>query len=363
MNNRERIINTVLCKEVDRLPFFFYFGPWREAVERWREEGLEKDKDWSEDFGFDPGIEIVKVNFGYSPAFEYKQIEDKGDTIIVRDTLGILMEIRKHGSSIPRFIDYPVKTAADWEQIKKARLKPEDPDRFPANWTELVKQYNEGDKIIQLGVYPYGLFGTLRDMMGVEEFLVSFYEQPELIHDMMDYLTDFWLSIYEKVCKDVKVDAIHMWEDMSGKTGSLISPKMVREFMMPNYKKIKAFADANKIPIFSLDTDGDCSELVPLFMESGINLIFPFEVAAGSDINVYRKKYPNLCIMGGIDKQEIAKGRQAIDRELERIKGMFDYSGYIAALDHLPHPQISWDDFQYFVNHLKKIIGLKDCRI
>jgi hypothetical protein len=95
-------------------------------------------------------------------------------------------------------------------------------------------------------------------------------------------------------------------------------------------------------------------------MESGINLIFPFEVAAGSDINVYRKKYPNLGIMGGIDKQEIAKGRQAIDRELERIKGIFDYSGYIAALDHLPHPQISWGDFQYFVNQLKKIIGVKE---
>jgi uroporphyrinogen-III decarboxylase len=253
-------------------------------------------------------------------------------------------------------IDYPVKGPEDWEKLKREKLNPDDPARFGDNWDQLVKVYNEGDKIVQLGAYPYGLFGTLRDMMGVEELLVSFYEQPELIHDMMDYLTDFWIAIYEKVCKDVKIDAIHMWEDMSGKQGSLISPKMVREFMMPNYIKIKAFAEKHNIPIFSLDTDGDCSELVPLFMECGINLIFPFEVASGCDINEYRRKYPDLCIMGGIDKQEIAKGREATDRELQRVSDMFKRTGYIPALDHLVHPEISFEDFKYFVERLKEMI-------
>lgn len=360
MENRERIINTVLCKEVDRVPFNFYFGPWPETTERWKLEGLEEGMEWDTGYGFDPGFVLVNVNYGYCPAFEHETIEDKGETLIVRDVFGILQEVRKQGSSIPRYIDYPVKAPEDWEKLKKERLDPKDPRRFPDNWQELVKTYNEGDKAVQLGTYPFGLFGTLRDMMGVEELLVSFYDQPELIHEMMDYLTDFWIAIYEKVCKEVKVDAIHMWEDMSGKQGSLISPKMVREFMMPNYKKIKAFADKHNIPVFSLDTDGNCSELVPLYMECGINLIFPFEVAAGSDINQYRQTYPNLCIMGGIDKQEIAKGREAIDIELERVAGMFKHSGYIPALDHLIHPEISLEDFKYFVKRLKEKIGVKD---
>ncbi|NJD04172.1 MAG: hypothetical protein FIA99_16615 [Ruminiclostridium sp.] len=357
MKNRDRIIHTVLGKNIDRLPFFFYFGPWGETIERWRKEGLSQDKEGFEEFGFDSGIEVVGVHLGYSPDFGYTQIEDKGDTLIVRDQYGILKEIRKNGSSIPRFIEYPVKTAADWEELKK-RLDPESPQRFPDNWNILKEKYNREDKAIQLGSWPYGLFGTLRDMMGVEELLVSFYEQPELIRDMMDYLTDFWIAIYEKVCRDVKVDCIHMWEDMSGRNGSLISPGMVREFMMPNYKKIKRFAEKNDIPVFSLDTDGDCSELVPLYMECGINLVMPFEVAAGCDITGYRRKYQELCIMGGIDKREIAKGKEAIDRELGRISEMFDHGRYIAALDHLVHPEISWADFNYFVNRLKEMIGV-----
>jgi uroporphyrinogen decarboxylase len=358
MTNRERFINTVLCKEIDRPPFFFYFGPWVETIKRWRIEGLEPGKKWFDDFGFDAGIVTANVNLGYFPAIEERIIEDKGDTVIKIDSRGILLEDRKDGGSIPRFIDYPVKTPEDWEKLKKERLNPDDAGRFPDNWDELVNKYNNEDKVVQLGTYPYGLFGTLRDMMGVEELLVSFYEQPELIKDMMNYLTDFWIYLYEKVCKNVKVDCIHIWEDMSGKQGSLISPRMVREFMLPNYRKIKAFAERNGIPVISLDTDGNCSELVPLFMESGINLILPFEVAAGSDIVDYRRKYPNLGIMGGIDKQEIAKGKEAIDKELERISGMFTHSGFIPALDHLIHPEISWEDFKYFVFKLKEYIGL-----
>lgn len=359
MDNRTRIRNTALCKEVDRLPFTFMFGPWPDTIERWRTEGLAEGGNWDEGFGFDAGFRFVDVNLGYRPPFPYQELEDRGDTMIVRDTLGITAEVRKKGSAVPHYLDYPVKGREDWERLKKERLDPDDPRRFPDNWEELVEQYNTGEHAIQLGWFPYGLFGTLRDMMGVEELLVSFYTQPDLIRDMMNYLTDFWLHIYEKVCRQVKVDCIHMWEDMSAKNGSLISPAMVREFMMPNYKRIKAFADAHDIAIFSLDTDGDCSELIPLFMESGINLIYPFEVAAGCDILAIRKQYPKLAIMGGIDKREIAKGKEAIDRELERIREMFSYNGYFPALDHLIHPEISWEDFQYFVQRLKEMIGVK----
>jgi hypothetical protein len=82
----------------------------------------------------------------------------------------------------------------------------------------------------------------------------------------------------------------------------------------------------------------------------------PFEVAAGCDIRRYRSQFPSLCIMGGIDKQEIAKGREAIDKELDRLDPMFKGPGYMPALDHLVHPEISYGDFKYFVSELKKRI-------
>jgi uroporphyrinogen decarboxylase len=356
MDNRTRIINNVTMKEIDREPFTFYFGTWEETITRWEQEGLPKGHSWDSGLGFDAGFRHVDVNLGFCPAFKQEVIEEKADTRIIRDELGVVQEVSKRGATIPKIIESPVWDRASWEKLKAERLDPDSPDRFPAHWEELAGEYNRGDRIIQLGFYPYGLFGTARFMMGVEEILLAFYDDPELLHDMMDYLTGFWLAIYEKVCRSVRVDAIHMWEDMSGKNGSLISPAMVREFMMPNYKRIHAFAQEHNIPIFALDTDGDCAQLVPLYLECGINMVMPFEVAAGCDIRWYRSQFPTLCIMGGIDKQEIAKGRDAIDRELDRLDPMFKGPGYMPALDHLVHPEISYGDFKYFVSELKKRI-------
>lgn len=356
MTNRERVICTALCQPADRLPLLFYFGPWPETVDAWEKEGFPAGTPWDYNLGLDPGIRHVDINLGFCPAFPCETLEEKEHTKIVRNELGVIMELHKDHSTIPRYLDFPVKNMEDWERIKKERLNPDSPERFPKNWEQLVQEYNQGDYVIQLGHFPYGLFGILRELMGIENFLIALYDDPDLIHNMMDEWTNVWLAIYEKVCQRVKVDAIHMWEDMSGKAGSLISPAMIREFMMPNYKKIKAFADSHQIPIFSLDTDGDCHQLIPLFLECGINMIMPFEVSAGSDILEYRKQYPNLCIYGGIDKREIAKGKASIDRELDRIDSIFEFPGYFASLDHLIPPDISRSDFVYFVRELRKRI-------
>ncbi len=122
MTSRERIINTVLCKPVDRLPFTFYFGPWGETIYEWQQSGdLPPETEWSTGCGFDPGFMIVDVNLGYSPSFEHQVIEEKENTMIIKDTLGIIQEVNKVGASIPRYIEYPVKNREDWEKLKLER--------------------------------------------------------------------------------------------------------------------------------------------------------------------------------------------------------------------------------------------------
>ena len=127
---------------------------------------------------------------------------------------------------------------------------------------------------------------------------------------------------------------------MAGRQGSLISPRMVRDFMMPNYRKIKEFADSKGIPLISVDSDGDVSELVPIMMENGINFYWPFEVQAGCDIEEYRRKCPRLGIYGGLDKRALAQDREAIDYELARAERMLKHGGYVSGPDHGVPPDV-----------------------
>ncbi len=360
MDNRERITRLARGESVDRKPLFFYFGPWGETIERWRREGAKIEdgpEGFQRAFRLDRGIAILPLNQGYAPAFEEAILEDRGDRVLFRDGRGITQLIRRDGASIPQFLDFPVRCREDWLRLKRERLDPDAPGRLPEDFDEWVKRAQAGHAALQLGQYPYGLFGTLRDMIGAETLLTWFYDEPELIHEMMDGLTDLWLELYGRVVRRVRVDVIHIWEDMSGKTGSLISPRMVREFMCPNYRRIRDFADRHDIPIVALDTDGNCTELIPPFMDAGINLIMPFEVQAGMDVCRVAKEYPDLCVMGGFDKRALWTGKEAIDREVERIRPMFDAGvKYFVAPDHLIPPEVSLENFTYFLDRVRPLL-------
>lgn len=360
MTQKERLRRCAQGLPIDRTPFFFYFGPWGETAMAWQEEGVEDAWNaWcAPKFGFDSGI--ATVSYGttmlYDPPFEHKVIERNGDHVIYQDMHGSILESIEGKSGIPKLVRPAVTCREDWEKLRDERLDPNSPNRILPDFYKMAEEYRDKDIPIQVGSFPYGLFGTLRDMIGVEDLCYMFYDEPELIHEMMDHLTDLWLSIFERITEHIDVDIIHIWEDMSGKTGSLISPDMVKEFMLPNYRRIVQFAKEHNIAVIAVDTDGICDELIPLFAEAGINLMMPFEVAAGNDVTELRERFPTMSMMGGIDKMEIAKGREAIDRELDRIEPLLGKSGFFPALDHLIPPEVTYDNYCYFVNSLRERI-------
>jgi uroporphyrinogen decarboxylase len=243
----------------------------------------------------------------------------------------------------------------DWIKLKEERLRIDDPARFTQDWDAFRDHLQATGEVVQVGAYPYGVFGTPRDLMGAEEVLISFYTQPEVIKDMIDHLTTLWISVYEKVAEQVQIDHIHIWEDMSGKQGSLISPQMVREYMMPCYDRIADFARSAGVRLISVDTDGDCAELVPIMMEHGINVFLPFEVQAGNDILEYRHKYPELGIIGGLDKRALAASKADIDKEVEKAREMCKFGRYIPGFDHLIPPDVPWENYQYAAERLKEV--------
>ena len=126
---------------------------------------------------------------------------------------------------------------------------------------------------------------------------------------------------------------------------------------MPCYDRIAAFARAHGVRLISVDTDGDCSELVPLMMRHGVNVFFPFEVQAGNDILTYRKQYPTLGIMCGLDKRALAGTRADIDREVERARAMIQQGRYVPGFDHLIPPDVGWENFQYAATRLRQVCG------
>jgi uroporphyrinogen decarboxylase len=390
MNTRERFVTIMNFEKPDRM-LRWELGYWYATLERWYREGLEskyqpsktsvefnpglgvrgeaaphedyskrrpRERDAHDYLGFDDGLVALPVNAGPQPPFERKVFEDTDNHIVFQDEYGVKKKLKKLGASTPEFVGWPAETREGFERLKEERFSAELRDRIPESWPELVESYKNRDYPTALGGYPFGFYGFLRYMMGEERLLYNFYDDPDLVRDMMSFFADFWIELWNQVLDEVEVDCVHFWEDMSYKSGPLISPAMFREFMSPCYRRITDSLKDRGVSVIVVDTDGNIDVLLPLFLEAGLTGIYPIEVQAGNDLVAIRERYPKAHLMGGIDKIKVSKGRESIDEELEgKLPFMLERGGYIPHLDHHVHPEISWQDFCYYRRRLEEFGG------
>lgn len=360
MTHRERLIATLLCKPTDRppLPMWLGFSPWGETLARWRRESGIADLKPGVFFGLDPYFESVPASgFGPWPHFPERVIREDAEFVISADYRGITRRNRRDHGSMPEWIDHPIKTRDDWLRYTDERMQIRLDERL-AGLDEFVARVNADGLAVQVGSFPWGMFGTARDLLGAEGILLAFHDQPDLIRDIMETHTSLWLAIYERVAAVVSIDHIHIWEDMSGRQGSLISPAMIEAFMMPQYDRIAAFARRHAVPIVSVDTDGRMDEIVAVMSRHGVNAFMPFEVQAGSIVEDYRDRYPQVGLMGGLDKRALAAGKPEMHRELDRASRLLARGGWLPGFDHLIPPDVPWENYAYFVTNIKRVVGM-----
>jgi len=381
MNTRERFL-AVMSFEPGQSTMLWEMGYWTSTLERWYGEGLPRrygvpagllsgdgvraeaigwlyteayDRDVHEYLGMDDAMRRIPLNNLFCPRFEVEVLEEHGDWTLIRDTDGVIKRQLNDRGSLPDFVSFPVQSMADWERLKAERLQPTLEGRLPADWPKLLAEFRQRTYPLAIGG-SVGFFGTPRALMGPENLLTGYYDQPELVQTMIDDLCDFWIAIYDQVLDQVDADVGLIWEDMSYKAGSLISPATFRRFMLPAYKKLTGFWRDRGVNIIWVDTDGDCWGLIPLMMEGGVTGLYPMEVRAGMDVVEVRKAFPRLQIGGGIDKTQIAAGKASIDAELEaKLPFMLERGGYIPYVDHYVHPEVSFADFVYYRRRLAEI--------
>ncbi|MGI6494600.1 MAG: uroporphyrinogen decarboxylase family protein [Kiritimatiellia bacterium] len=345
---------------VPRAPFVQKtFGLWM-ALDAWRADGLP-DVDLDEFFQYDPPGKVHLGGLGwceaaFHPAFETKCLEDRGDYELVQDGAGrgVLYFKGRRDGFMPEYVTHPVTGFPTWERDVKWRLSPSAPGRLEAleaALPEARKGAAEGQMVTQtcIGGYMY-----LRSLIGPEALLYAFHDQPDLIHACMRQ----WLELAEFVCefhqREFTLDEFYIGEDICYNHGPLISPAMIREFLFPYYGELiqdirKRQRDKSRHLYIQLDTDGDARPVIPLYRELGFDVFSPFEVASGCDVVAIAKQYPGLVLQGGFDKRILAAGRDAIDREVDRIfPVLYERGGYIPTCDHGVPAEVDWRDYLHF---------------
>jgi len=358
MTDLERFLNLMDYKPVDRCVYGVMTGQWPETYQRWLTEGLDPANPpvfpvdrWSWQSGW----------FFPNPPFERKTVEEDENIILYINHEGILMRERKDNpySSMPQFVRFPVETREEFKAFCKERFQPDLAARIGENYAEELAACRDRDyPLVVISDRWGGMFGGLRNFVGVENACTLFYDDPAFVEEMMDAVADFIIAMMARILDHTSVDVYGFWEDMAYKTGPLVSPEMMRKYALPRYRRGGGFVKSRGVKHVSLDSDGLISSLIPVWMDAGIDILYPFEAQCGMDVIEVRREYgKELRMWGGINKHALAISPEAIDAELARVRPLVEEGGYVPALDHSMPPDVPFANYLYYMKKLRKLVN------
>ena len=364
MKERERWVATMHFRPVDHVPDQ-EFGYWDEVFPIWHEQGLPKyvtDNDRADAFfGFET-VEWAPERRGLIPPFEAKVISEDDRCRTVMGSDGVTSVVYKDGAStIPHYLKFPIENRSDWEEYKK-RLDPSTPGRFPGDdkWQEYEDRISRSTK--PRAIYVASLFGKIRDLMGFENVSYAVMDDPELIQEMMENLTMIALAHLDRpLARGIKFDVAAMWEDMCFNHGPILPPRYFAEWMVPRLKRITDLLANHGCDVVYVDCDGNINELVPLWLDAGVNCMFPLEVQSGTDSIKLREKYGRrVLLMGGVDKTRLIAGKEEIAKEILRLKPLVEDGGYIPHVDHRVPPDVTYENYLYYLKLKRDTFGIPE---
>lgn len=368
MTYLERFLTAMEYGPMDRVPNW-ELGVWPQTRERWETEGLDPYSfHWAwftgeEGLGMDVK-EFIRFDGGLLPPFEEEMLAEDERTVIFRDRLGRVRRALKEGTlggsrmSMDSYMGFPVTDMRTWQALKpRFRMSPE---RYEPGWRALrLEGWRNRSHPLIFGpnCSTLGFYWFARDLMGTEGLSYALYDQPALIHDMMEFHADFLIEAARPVLEMTTVEYINLNEDMAMKAGPLISPDCYRKFIFLRLRRVVDYYKSHGVRYVAVDTDGNPEPLVSLLMDAGVDILWPLERAADQDPVRLRARFGrSLRLWGGVDKRVLAIGPEAIDEHLRALRPLIEEGGYVPTVDHTVPPDVSWTNFRHYMESKARLL-------
>ncbi|AEF84759.1 putative veratrol:corrinoid protein metyltransferase [Treponema primitia ZAS-2] len=226
------------------------------------------------------------------------------------------------------------------EDIRKYRdvLKlPQLPDGF--SWEEQAKKDIAASRIDRtqscaMALAMFSPFQQTMALMGFTEGLCAFFEEPELVKEMLNWMVDFFVPHIVNVMDYYKPDVMFFADDTATKSNPFISLEMFKDILKPIYMKMAKPVMERGIPI-QFHNCGRCEDFLADKIDFGVKVWDPAQV--DNNLDEVKRKFGNkMCIAGGFEykvppESKVDEGqiRQMVRDTVDRYApgGGYAYSG------------------------------------
>ena len=376
MSTQELFNRIMSYQKFDRIPTIVFENFEVSTLERWRYEGLPPDQSPIEYLDMDK-ITHLPVSFLPIPGYDDGILAENEESFVQIDFMGATVKrLKSNPSMYYGYIDYPVKSRDDWKRYKE-RFNASSSGRLPEYLTatprnlfehspllvdsrsivdkaDLIKLNQSGD-LLMLHFFPF-FFRLGFYSMGMERFMMAFYDMPDLIHEMFDFWIKFTIETIKPLMGHVRIDIAAFTEDFAYKTGPHLSPEIYKEFFIPYQNILVSELKKYDINVIGVWTAGNADAYLPILLENGVNCFLILEQQAGMDPIKLREKYgKELLLIGGIAKEALISGPIALDKEIDRLMPLIRQGGYIPAIDDMIPPEVPFSHYVHYVKRLKEI--------
>lgn len=179
----------------------------------------------------------------------------------------------------------------------------------------------EGMKVMMI---PGGVFEWTTWLMGLVPFCYALADQPDLVDAVIDRVSDTIYRVVDDLVDEPYVGGVFMGDDLGYASGTLVSPKILRQKFLPQMKRIvDRVRGAGKL--FILHTCGNVYAIMDDLIDLGIHAKHSFEDKILPVEEVYRRWGQRLGLVGGVDVHLLTSGSEVEVRR--RTREILDVCG------------------------------------
>jgi uroporphyrinogen decarboxylase len=175
-------------------------------------------------------------------------------------------------------------------------------------------------------------FPEVESLMGTETFYLSLYDNPELVAQLFEKIGSIEYEALKRVVQHPAVGAVWITGDIAYSQGLLVSPKVLRQYVFPQMKRMAALCHERDLPLI-YHSDGKLYEVMDDLIECGIDALHPIEPKA-MDIAYLKRKYGHrLCLCGNIDLSytlTLGTPEEVAEEVKQRLREIAPGGGYCA---------------------------------
>ncbi|MCL1953059.1 MAG: hypothetical protein FWF60_09565 [Oscillospiraceae bacterium] len=141
---------------------------------------------------------------------------------------------------------------------------------------------------------------VLFNKVGMEQLFYDFADDGELVDDLLERISRVLLQAVDHIA-GCDVDVLYLAGDICASRGELMSSDMLRRYCFGPVRRLIERAHERGLKVF-FHTDGHVMNILPLFVEYGLDGINPLQYSVNNSCEVFAAQYGDqLMLYGGLD--------------------------------------------------------------